>query len=365
MVNQATTVLIMAGGTGGHVFPALATAEQLSRRGVSVEWLGTATGIEAELVAKAGFPISFITVSGVRGKGMLSLLGAPFQLARAITQAVNHVRRIDPQCVLGMGGFASGPGGIAAWLLRRPLVIHEQNAIAGTTNRILARFAKLVLQAFPKALANGRLVGNPIREAITHLDAPEQRMNERATENAAALRVLVLGGSLGAAALNETLPAAVALIREQGQVSLDIWHQTGKRHIDAARGLYDERGVIARVDAFIDDMADAYRWADVIVCRSGALTVSEIAAAGVGAILVPFPHAIDDHQTANAQWLVDHGAAVLMPQATLTAENLAQQLTALAAEPDRLLNMARKARAQAKPDAAQHVAEICLEVAHG
>lgn len=354
------TVLIMAGGTGGHVFPALAVADVLIRRGLRVHWLGTNRGIEADLVPKAGIPLHFIQVGGLRGKDWRAQVAAPFRLGRALWQACQLLRQLRPSCVLGLGGFASGPGGLAAWLLRTPLVIHEQNAVAGTTNRLLAPLAKQVLLGYPDALDadHVEVVGNPVRRAIAELPAPEQRWSGRVGN----LRLLVLGGSLGAQPINAVLPAAIAALPEA--LRPEVWHQTGAGHDEGAAEHYRELGVAARVAPFIQDMAEAYGWADLVICRAGALTVAELAAAGVGALLVPLPHAIDDHQTANARWLSEQRAGRLLPQRELSAEALAAQLAELAARPQELLAWARAARALAKPDAARQVADICAELAH-
>lgn len=357
---QPATVLIMAGGTGGHVFPALAVADLLARRGVRVVWLGTMRGIEADLVPKAGIPLQLIEVSGIRGKGWRAQLMAPLQLLRAVMQAFAVLRRVRPDCVLGFGGFASGPGGLAAWLQRRPLLIHEQNAVAGTTNRLLSMLAKRVLLGYPHALEGERVefVGNPVRREIAALPAPELRWRDRH----GALRLLVLGGSLGARAINELVPAALA--RMPAALRPQVRHQAGRAHADAVRAHYAELGVAADVQSFIGDMAEAYGWADLVLCRAGALTVAELAAAGVGALLVPLPHAIDDHQTANARWFIEQGAGQLLPQASLSAEQLAQRLTELASKPQELLAWARAARAAARPQAAEQVAAHCLELLH-
>jgi len=359
------TVLIMAGGTGGHVFPALAAADVLLRKGLRVQWLGTARGIEADLVPKAGIPLHFISVSGLRGKGLAAQIAAPFRVARAVWQALQLLKRVNPSCVLGLGGFASGPGGFAAWLLRKPLVIHEQNSVPGTTNRMLAFIAKRVLLGYPDALDSdsAEFVGNPVRTEIAKLPPPEQRWRERK----GAMRLLVLGGSLGAQPINQVVPHAIAALPEN--LRPEIVHQTGRAHADAVREHYRALNIDAHVEPFIADMASAYAWADAVLCRAGALTIAELAAAGVGAILVPLPHAIDDHQTQNARWLSEQHAGVLIPQAQLTAENLAQLLRELSARPQELLAWARSARALAKPDAAQQVAAACVqcigEVAHG
>lgn len=350
-------ILIMAGGTGGHVFPALAVARELMARNRQVIWLGSPKGIENRLVPAAGIALDQVRVSGLRGKGVFSWLAAPFKVAVAIWDALGVVRRRRPSVVLGMGGFASGPGGFAAWLLGRPVVIHEQNAVAGLTNRLLAGLAREVLQAFPGSFSgrnNVRVVGNPVRAELFALPAPEARFASRA----GALRVLVLGGSQGALALNRAVPAAAALL-PAGLVP-DIWHQAGAATLDQAQSAYAEAGIGARVDAFIDDMAAAYGWADMVICRSGALTVSELAAVGLGALLVPYPSAVDDHQTLNARYLVDAGAAVLMPQSSLTPESLAAELGAWAGDRARVLDCARRARALARPDATRELADACL-----
>ncbi len=352
-------ILITAGGTGGHVFPALAVASLLREQGVPLVWLGTRGGIEARLVPAHGYPLETVAVAGLRGKGWRRRLAAPFEVARAVLGALRLLHRLQPRLVLGMGGFAAGPAGLAAWLARVPLLVHEQNAVAGLTNRLLAPLASRVLQAFPGAFAPGRApvtTGNPVRQSILALPAPEAR----AAYAAAPLRVLVLGGSQGAAFLNETVPAACATL---GTGACEIRHQAGERDRDATAARYAALGLAAAVEAFIDDMAGAYGWAQVVICRSGALTVAELAAAGVAAVLVPFPHAVDDHQTANARWLTGRGAAVLVPQSECDAGRLGRLLAEFAAAPARLLEMARAARGAARPDAAAAVAAACLEVA--
>jgi UDP-N-acetylglucosamine--N-acetylmuramyl-(pentapeptide) pyrophosphoryl-undecaprenol N-acetylglucosamine transferase len=345
----------MAGGTGGHVFPALAVADELIRQGLNVHWLGTVRGIEADLVPKAGIPLHFIAIGGVRGKGWRKQIMAPLQLLLALRQSLQLIRQLNPVCVLGFGGFAAGPGGLAAWLLRKPLVIHEQNAIPGTTNRLLALVAKRVLLGYPDALHGERaqFVGNPVRRVITQLPPPEQRWAERS----GALRLLVLGGSLGAKPINDVLPDALAKM----PIALRplVWHQTGRGHADETTREYRERNIEARVEAFITDMAAAYAWADVVLCRAGALTVAELAAAGVGSILVPLPHAIDDHQTHNAHWLTEQRAGVLLQQNHFDSDSLAKLLGELAVQPQQLLAWARAARALATPDAAAQVAQNC------
>jgi UDP-N-acetylglucosamine--N-acetylmuramyl-(pentapeptide) pyrophosphoryl-undecaprenol N-acetylglucosamine transferase len=353
-------VLIMAGGTGGHVFPALAVAAELSARGVAVAWLGTRRGLEARVVPAAGYPLETMRVSGLRGKGVLRLLLAPFMLMVALWQALLIQLRLRPCAVLGMGGFASGPGGVIAWLLRRPLLIHEQNSVAGMTNRWLLPFARTVMEAFPGSLpAKHHPVhtGNPVRAGITQLPAPAERFAARS----GALRVLVIGGSLGARALNETVPAAVQQLAAGH--SLQVHHQTGKADEATVQAAYAAQGVDARVEAFVEDMAAAYAWADVVICRSGALTVAELAVVGVASVLVPYPHATDDHQTGNARFLADAGAAILVPQSSLDADKLAGLLTDFSQQRDMLEEMAGRARALALPDAARRVAALCLQAA--
>lgn len=356
---MAKVALIMAGGTGGHVFPALAAAQVLRERGYELHWLGTQQGIEAKLVPQADIPLHAIEVGGLRGKGLKGWLLAPVRLARACGQALKVVSVLKPQVVLGMGGYASGPGGLAAWVLRRPLVIHEQNAIAGLTNKVLARFAKRVLAAFTPAqagLGSAQIVGNPVRASLFQLAPPQQRYVERGD---APLRVLVVGGSLGAAAINAVIPEWLAALPAEQRP--ELWHQTGERHFEATQRLYQQHGLNARVAPFIDDMAAAYGWADLVICRAGALTVSELAAAGVASVLVPFPHAVDDHQTANARFLVDAQAALLLPQSELSVSRL-QQLIQDYGQRNRLQTMAIQAKQLAKPMAALEVATVCEEV---
>lgn len=343
--------LIMAGGTGGHVFPALAVAEQLQAGGWPVHWLGTHAGLEARVVPPTGIPVHWISVKGLRGKGLVRKLTAPLMLLWASLQAAAVMLRVRPAAVLGMGGFVTGPGGIMAWLLRRPLVIHEQNSVAGMTNRLLVPFASRVLEAFPGSLKNASHTGNPVRESIARLPfaAPDC--------SGQPVRLLVVGGSLGAAALNELVPAALAGMDPQQRP--EVWHQTGLKLIDAAHEAYAKAGVAVRLDAFIDDMAEAYRWADLVLCRAGALTIAELAAVGVASILVPYPHAVDDHQTGNARYLVDAGAAVLLPQSEMDVPRLQREL-ALLQQPQQLARMAENARARALPQAARSVADACI-----
>jgi len=365
---MVTRIMIMAGGTGGHVFPALAVAQELQSRGVEVVWMGTHRGIEAQVVPDAGIPMEWVSISGLRGKGAVSWLLAPFKLLSALFQSLVIVMRCRPMAVLGMGGFVAGPGGLITWLLRKPLLIHEQNAIAGLTNRLLARLATETMQAFPGALAEKTaplLVGNPVREEIAQLPAPAERFAGRS----GALRLLVLGGSLGAQSLNRVVPAAMGEICETQRP--EIWHQAGNQLIDEARDWYCDAAVAARVEPFIEDMATAYGWADLVLCRAGALTISELSAAGVAALLVPYPYAVDDHQAHNAAFLVDGGAARMIRQDALSAESLGelwrgfyQQYSDSEGVRAHLLEMATRGRLLAKPAAAKQVADRCVGVAH-
>ncbi|KEF31232.1 N-acetylglucosamine transferase [Marinobacter nitratireducens] len=354
--------LMMAGGTGGHVFPALATARALEAQGHEVFWLGASGGMEERLIADTGIPLSLIHISGLRGKGKLALLMAPFRLMRALGEAFTVIRQVRPDCVVGMGGFVTGPGGVAAWLNRTPLVIHEQNAIAGMTNRILVRFAENVLEAFPGSFGPDvvtRCTGNPVRQDLATLPDPEGRLADRQGP----LRLLVVGGSLGAQVFNQQLPEALAQLPENERPK--VRHQCGEKNLEAARAAYAQQGVEASVEPFIKDMAEAYQWADLVLCRSGALTVSELCAAGIGALLVPFPHAVDDHQTRNGQQMVEAGAAILIPQTQLTPPVLAQTLADLSGDRGRVTNMAKAARTLARPDATERVVNYCLEAANG
>ncbi|HEY1026392.1 MAG TPA: undecaprenyldiphospho-muramoylpentapeptide beta-N-acetylglucosaminyltransferase [Pseudomonas sp.] len=352
-------VLIMAGGTGGHVFPALACAREFQARGYSVHWLGTPRGIENDLVPQAGLPLHLIDVSGLRGKGKLSLLKAPFQLLRSLWQARRIVRELQPVCVLGMGGYVTGPGGLAARLAGVPLIIHEQNAVAGTANRLLSRIANRICEAFPDTFAASdrrRTTGNPVREEL-FLETPREPLVGRKP------KLLVLGGSLGAEPLNKLLPAALGKL--PAEVRPQVFHQAGKQHAEITAERYRDAAVEAEVAPFIKDMARAYGWADLVICRAGALTVSELAAAGLPSMLVPLPHAIDDHQSRNAEYLAKEGAAVLLPQHATDAAKLAAQLTEVLMHLEKLTAMGATARRLAKPDATRTVVDICQEVARG
>jgi UDP-N-acetylglucosamine--N-acetylmuramyl-(pentapeptide) pyrophosphoryl-undecaprenol N-acetylglucosamine transferase len=354
-------VLVMAGGTGGHVFPALAVAEALRARGLEVVWMGTRLGLEARVVPAAGIDVEWITIGGLRGKALTTRLAAPFKIVLAVAQALRIMLRLRPAVVLGMGGYAAGPGGVAAWLTRRPLVIHEQNAVAGTTNRLLAHLARRVLAAFPGAFPDGvnaEVVGNPVRPAIAALPHPDQRYPQRSGP----IRLLVLGGSQGALSLNEAVPAALAHLPER--LRPEVRHQAGRNTLDLAQAAYRKHGVDAEVTEFIDDMADAYGWADLAICRAGALTVSELAAAGLPAVLVPFPAAVDNHQTLNGGYLVGAGAAVLVPERQLGHERLGRVLAGLLVDRGRLLDMARRARGVARPEALAAIERVLLEAGH-
>ena len=362
MVKHNVRVLIMAGGTGGHVFPALAIARYLEVQGHQVTWLGTRKGLEASVVPAADFAIEYISVTGLRGKGLAGWLLAPIKLSYAVLQSVRVLLRIKPQVVLGLGGFVTGPGGLAAWLLRIPLVVHEQNAIPGLTNRLLSHLSKHVLEAFNGSFpVTTRAVhtGNPVRQEIAALTEPATRLQQ----HQGPLRILLVGGSLGAQALNECLPEALALLHKEERP--EVWHQTGKNKYTATAQHYHRLQIDARIVEFIDDMAEAYTWADMVICRAGALTISELCAAGLGAVLVPFPYAVDDHQTHNAQYLVQGKAGILLSQNELNKERLAQLLRELIDKGRaQAIKFACAARDLAMPKATEHVAQLCLEAAH-
>ncbi len=349
-----TRIMIMAGGTGGHIFPGLAVAEVLRSAGADVCWLGTPGGLENRLVPQTGIELDHVRIQGLRGRGLLGWMAAPLRVLRAAWQARGILRRRRPQCVLSMGGYVAGPGALAARLMGIPLVVHEQNAIAGLTNRLLRPLAKRILTGFPETLPGGEHVGNPVRAGIAAVDSPERRM----ADHDGAPRVLVIGGSQGAAAFTHTVPEALARLDAAHRPA--IVHQAG-RQFEATRLAYETAGVEGDVREFIDDMAAAWADADLAICRSGALTVAELAAAGVASVLVPFPHAVDDHQTANARFLSDVGGAWLVPQAEFSAEWLADLFRRVTR--DELTAMASRARGRAKTDAAERVASACLEVA--
>ncbi|GAA0354365.1 undecaprenyldiphospho-muramoylpentapeptide beta-N-acetylglucosaminyltransferase [Bowmanella denitrificans] len=348
-------IMIMAGGTGGHVFPGLAVADWLAAQGWQIHWLGTAQKMEAKVVPAAGYPISFLSISGVRGNGLLRLLKAPFSIVHAIWQARRAIKVFKPDVVLGMGGFASGPGGMAAWLCGIPLLVHEQNAVPGMTNKLLSRLARKVLSGFDQTFKPGAKVawvGNPVRRNI--MPKPYRQIEGK-------VHVLVVGGSLGARALNEQLPAHFA-----GLQNIEIRHQCGGGRLAEATDAYRQHMGQQnnwQVEEFIQDMGQAYAWADLVICRSGALTVSEIASSGLAAIFVPLPHAVDDHQTCNAQVLVRANAAILAPQPSLTGEQFKQTLMQLLHDPAKLVEMGQRALSQAKPDATEKVAQYCKQLA--
>lgn len=355
-------VLIMAGGTGGHVYPALAVADYLRQKQIPLFWLGTRRGLEARVVPASGYVLLSINISGFRGKGLFKWLQAPFILGFALLQVLLILMRLKPAVVLGMGGFVSGPGGVAAWLLRIPLCIHEQNAIPGMTNQLLARLACRVMQAFPLTFPEKikvRLTGNPVRGKIHAVSRPEQRMR---IDTRQPLRLLILGGSQGARMLNRIIPQMLTQL--PAEIKLEVRHQTGANLHAETQAMYTSLGCQAELRPFIDDMAEAYAWADIVICRAGALTVAELSAAGVASILVPFPFAVDDHQTANAHYLSDHGAAILIQESELNTGNLSRLLVDFYHDRQRLLTMAQQARGLAKTQATQDVAEICLEAAY-
>lgn len=351
------TLMVMAGGTGGHIFPGIAVAECLRASGWRIVWMGNADGMEARLVPEQGYETVWVRFGALRGKGLLRKLLLPMNLLRGFWQALRALRQVKPDVVLGMGGYVSFPGGMMAALTGRPLVLHEQNAVAGLANRVLAGVADRVLSGFPEVLGKARWVGNPVRAEIAAVAPPRARLAGRSGP----LRLLVVGGSLGAAVLNDTVPAALALIAPE--LRPQVTHQAGAKQLEALRLAYARAGVEGELLSFIDDMAARYAEADLVVCRAGALTVAELAAVGVASVLVPFPHAVDDHQTVNARFLSQQGAAVLMPQDRLDAALLAHTLTSL--DRDRLLSMAEAARALARPHAAAAVAEVCETLASG
>ncbi len=353
-------ILITAGGTGGHVYPGLAVARALQAQDIPVLWMGTPNGLEARVIPEADIDMVYLSVSGLRGKGLLKLLAAPVQLTRALFQSFNIMRKVRPSAVLGMGGFVAGPGGLVASLMGKPVIIHEQNAIPGLTNKLLSGFSKKVLEGFPGTFADRKNtvgIGNPVRKDIASLENPRQRLGDRWGH----VHVLVFGGSLGAQALNEIVPMAL------GELALDkrpvVRHQAGKNKDQATIKTYKDMGVEAEITPFIEDMAEAYEWADLVICRSGALTVAELAAAGIASIMVPYPWAVDDHQTANAKYLSEQGAAILAPQSELTKETLSELLGELCSNRDKLIEMSIRARELAKPQATDEVAAICAELA--
>ncbi len=352
---MSKTIMIMAGGTGGHVYPAMAVADYLKGQGWKIVWLCTEGGMENRLIEGKGFDKAMITMQGVRGKGLLGWLLLPVKLLKASRQSHAAIKQFQPNVVLGMGGFAAFPGGLKAWIMAKPLVIHEQNSIAGLTNKVLAIFATRVLAAFPTAFGNkAQIVGNPVRQEITELPEPQQRYSERTGK----LNLLIVGGSLGAGALNEIMPKALENFPKD---TFAVVHQSGEKHVAALQANYDEASRAADTRAFISNMAEMYAWADVVICRAGALTIAELASVGVASVLVPFPHAVDDHQTYNAKYLSDAGAAQLIQQSEFSVTKATEILRGLTRE--NCLEMALKAQQLAKPQATKTVADICAEVA--
>ncbi|MFZ4378784.1 MAG: undecaprenyldiphospho-muramoylpentapeptide beta-N-acetylglucosaminyltransferase [Polynucleobacter sp.] len=349
------SILVMAGGTGGHIFPGLAVAEYLRICGWNVSWLGNQNGMEYRLVKSCDFPFEAVDFGGLRGKGLKAKLMLPINLMRASFQSWKIMRRLKPSVVLGMGGYITFPGGLVTKLLQRPLVLHESNSVAGSANRALAKIAMRVLTGFPNTMQSAEWVGNPIREEFDHVPAPALRYEQRQGP----LSILVVGGSLGATALNEHIPAALALIAQEERPT--VIHQAGDKHLADLEKRYAQLGVRADIRPFIDDMPSAYAQADLVICRSGAMTVSELAACGVASCLIPFPHAIDDHQTANAKFLSDADAAILLPQQYLNPQDLALMIQNL--NRTDLKEMALRAHALSKPQATQRVAEVCANCA--
>ena len=350
-----SSILIMAGGTGGHIFPALAVADVLRAQGWRVTWLGAPNSMETDLVPKHGYEMALVEFSGLRGKGLMRKLLLPFSLSIALIQSALAILHCRPDVVLGMGGYITFPGGIMAALMGRPLVIHEQNSVAGLSNKVLARLAKRVMSGFPEVLPGAEWCGNPVREEIAALPDPQLRYQARSGK----LNVLVVGGSLGAQAINACVPQALALLPEESRP--DVLHQSGNRHFEAVQAAYQKAGVNAEIRPFLEDMAFFYAQTDVVICRAGALTVAELSAAGLASILIPFPFAVDDHQTGNAHFLSDRGAAILLPQKNMTPQHLANLLQEMTRES--ALQMAQAARATARPAAAKRVAEVCIGTA--
>jgi len=354
--SRDKTFLIMAGGTGGHVYPALATATKLMQQNDQVVWLGSVGGMEEQIVKAAGISFYGISVKGVRGKGVINKLLSPLRILWAVIQALMVIMKVKPDAVLGMGGFASGPGGIAARILGKPLIIHEQNAVAGMTNRVLSKFATTVMTAFPGAFSDKvkvKQTGNPLREPIIDIhyqprvDIPKDRK----------VNLMVLGGSLGALGLNQGVPAALARVHKS--IRPNVWHQTGKNKAQETKAVYESHGVNVKISDFIEDMAEAYQWADFVICRAGALTISELCTVGLGAILVPYPFAVDDHQTKNASSMAESGAAWVLPQSDITAESLAEILTPLLSKRERISILSEAAHKLGQPDATNKVVAEC------
>jgi UDP-N-acetylglucosamine--N-acetylmuramyl-(pentapeptide) pyrophosphoryl-undecaprenol N-acetylglucosamine transferase len=359
--NKAKHILIMAGGTGGHIFPGLATAEAMRSQGWQITWLGAINGLEAKLVPAQNIELHTLPIQGLRGKGAWGLLLAPWRLIVAVYLAWRLLKQLRPNIIVGFGGYASGPGGIAAWLLGIPLIVHEQNAIAGMTNRILAKVAQVVLQAFPNTFGKqvaAHTIGNPIRKALCTLSDPEERMQNRHKP----WRLLVMGGSRGATALNKAVAEGLALIPEESRP--EVWHQTGDAHYIMTQSYYQANGVVAKISPFIEDMAEAYTWADLVVCRAGALTISELAVVGIGSILVPYPYAVDDHQLINAKFLAQAKAAIVVAQAEFSAERFVAIYQTLIDKPGALLKLAQAAYQVRQLNAVQEIINYCEQLYH-
>jgi len=351
-------VLIMAGGTGGHIFPGLAVADALRQQDIPVRWLGAQGGMETRKVPEAGIELDVVAITGLRGKGLMRWVRMPLLLLKAVRQARSLLEANRPSCAISFGGYAAAPGGIAAWTKGIPVLVHEQNRIPGLTNRLLTHFSRKILQGFPGTFPpklHAEDSGNPVRSDVAAIIEPQARLGGRSGP----IRLLITGGSQGAQVLNQVVPAALALL--PANVKIEIQHQAGGKRLDEALDAYATAGVTAEVEPFIDNMAEAYAWADLVICRSGALTVAELAAVGLGAVLVPFALAVDDHQTRNAEYLSSAGAAIIVPQGTLDAETLATALTPLVADRSLLLSMAVAARGMALPNAAEKVVEACSE----
>ncbi len=360
MAKRLKPVLITAGGTGGHVYPGLAVARALMAQRIPVIWMGTRNGLEARVIPEAGIDIAWLSVNGLRGKGAKALLFAPFKLVQALFQSVHIMIKYKPSAILGMGGFVAGPGGLVGALMGKPLIIHEQNAIAGLTNKILKIFSRRILEGFPGTFSSTRKVlatGNPVREDIAAIPDPEIRLEGRT----GAFRLLVVGGSLGAQKLNEVVPHAISKL--PSHIPVEVVHQAGEKTLDLAKEKYEEYGISAHIVSFIEDMAGAYEWADLIVCRSGALTVAEVSAAGLASVLVPFPHAVDDHQSANGRYLAENGAAIMTQQSMFNGIALAEVINVLATNREKLLVMSCRARSLALEQATEDVAAIVAEYA--
>ena len=350
-------VLIMAGGTGGHIFPGLAVADALRQQNIPVRWLGAQGGMETRKVPEAGIELDVVAITGLRGKGVMRWIRMPLLLLKAVRQARKLLEANRPDCAISFGGYVAAPGGIAAWTKGIPLLVHEQNRIPGLTNRLLTHFSRKILQGFPGTFPQNLQAedsGNPVRSDVAAIEEPQSRLGGRSGP----VRILITGGSQGAQVLNQVVPAALALLTN---VAVEIRHQAGGKRLDEALEAYAEAGVSAEVQPFIDDMADAYAWADLVICRSGALTVAELAAAGIGALLVPYAYAVDDHQTRNAEYLSSAGAAIILPQATLDADAVAAALAPLISDRKVLLSMALAARSMALPNAAEKVVAACSE----